>query len=167
MFVNDKFMKKILAMKEYVSKIALFAVFSFVLSVVTGISARAQQQEMTPEERAKKLDEYIQKKVEKMEITLQLEFWQVFLVDSVFNHDYFAMNDEAEKFRVEKVSNSDIYVASQDKWSERIDSSLRKILTDEQWEKYMKGGARKEAIARQKRREKASKAAKELKEGGK
>ena len=48
-----------------------------------------------------------------------------------------------------------------------MDSSLRKILTDEQWEKYMKGGARKEAIARQKRREKASKAAKELKEGGK
>ena len=80
------------------------------------------------------LDEYIQKKVEKMEITLKLEFWQVFLVDSVFNHDYFAMNDEAEKFRVEKVSNADIYVASQDKWSERMDSSLRKILTDEQWE---------------------------------
>ena len=142
MFVNDKFMKKILAMKEYVSKIALFAVFSVVLSVVTGISSLAQQQQMTPEEREKKMEEFIQSKIEKMETSLKLEFWQVFFVDSIFHHDYFAMNDEAERLRLGKVSNADIYKASQDKWSDKIDSSLRKVLNDEQWEKYMKSGAR-------------------------
>ena len=114
----------------------------------------AQQQQLSPEEAEKKRDEYIQNKIERMESTLKLEDWQVFYVDSIFNHDYVAMTDEVESLKRDKVSNSDLYVAAQDKWSDRIDESLRKVLNDEQWEKYMKNGARKEAMAREKRKKK-------------
>ena len=142
-------------MKKFLS----LAVFSLVLCS----AALAQQQELTPEEQEKKMNEFIQKKVERLESTLKLEYWQVFYVDSIFNHDYVAMTEEAESLKKDKVSNTDIYIAAQDKWADRIDASLRKVLNDEQWEKYLKTGAGKEAQAREKRKQKAEKAGKELK----
>ncbi len=160
-------MKKILAMKDYVPKFVTVAVISLVFSAFSAPFASAQQQkELSPEEQEKQLVEYIQKRIEKMEVSLKLEDWQVFYLDSIFNHDYYAMTAEVESLKQSKVSNSDIYLATQDKWSEKIDSALRKVFTDVQWEKYMKSGARREASDRQKRREKAAKAAQELKEGG-
>jgi hypothetical protein len=142
-------------MKKFLS----LAVFSLVLCS----AAFAQQQDLTPEEQEKKMNEFIQKKVERLESVLKLEYWQVFYVDSIFNHDYVAMTEEAESLKRGKVSNTDIYVAAQDKWADQIDASLRKVLNDEQWEKYLKTGAGKEAQAREKRKQKAKKAGMELK----
>ena len=56
--------------------------------------AFAQQNPPSPEEQEKKLSEFIQKEVDRLEMTLKLEDWQVFYVDSILNHDYRAMQEE-------------------------------------------------------------------------
>ena len=59
--------------------------------------AFAQQNPPSPEEQEKKLSEFIQKEVDRLEMTLKLEDWQVFYVDSTLNHDYTALNAEFKK----------------------------------------------------------------------
>ena len=76
---------------------------------------------------------------------------QEFYLDSILTHDYFAMRDEIMEKSRAKVNNMDVYQAIQDKWAERIYVAFRKVLDDEQWEKYLKGGAGREKKARDKR----------------
>lgn len=92
---------------------------------------------------------------ERLERLLGLEYWQVFYVDSTLQHDFQAMKDELEELSKAKVSNSSMYVAVQDKWMEKIDSTYRKFFTDSQWKAYLKSGAAKLQKARDKRKAKA------------
>ena len=135
--MNCKDMKKI-----------LFTVFAVLISLA---SAFAQQQ-MSPEEQEKKMDEFIKKQVERLESSLKLEDWQVFYADSILNHDYRAMQDELMELRSSKVANNDLYTKASDKWAEQIYNSLHGILNETQWQKYLKMGAGREQKARDKRK---------------
>lgn len=92
---------------------------------------------------------------ERLERLLGLEYWQVFYVDSTLQHDYQAMKDELTELSKAKVSNSSMYIAVQDKWMEKIDSTYRKYFTDSQWKAYLKSGAAKQQKAREKRKVKS------------
>jgi len=111
----------------------------------------AQNQPANPAEEDKQLYEIIQTQVDKMEEILQLEDWQVFYVDSIMVHDYNAMQSEIRELSEKKVNNPDAYNHVQDKWMDVMYYSFQKLLTDEQWEKYLKTGAAKEKKARDKR----------------
>lgn len=91
---------------------------------------------------------------ERLERLLDLEYWQVFYVDSTLQHDFQAMQDEFASLRKAKVSNSAMYIAVQDKWMEKIDSTYRKFFSDAQWKAYLKSGAAKQQKAREKRKAK-------------
>lgn len=104
-----------------------------------------------PEDEAKKLQEYIDNEISKLESTLKLEDWQVYYVDSILNNGYKSMQMELKGLRDSKVTNSDLYTQTSDKWSEEIYSSFRKVFSDEQWKKYLKSGAAREKKARDKR----------------
>lgn len=132
--------------------------------LISTFYALAQQNPQSPEEQEKKLSEYIQKEVDRLEMTLKLEDWQVFYVDSILNHDYRAMYEELNNLSASKVTNYDIYTRTGDKWAENIYVAFRKVLNDNQWAKYLKGGAAREKKAREKRREKMEKSSAKLRE---
>ena len=131
---------------------------------ISALSAVAQQNPPSPEEQEKKLSEYIQKEVDRLEMTLRLEDWQVFYVDSILNHDYRAMQEEMNSLSSAKVSNYDIYTKASDKWAENIYVAFRKVLNDNQWEKYLKSGAARDKKAREKRKAKMGKSSAKLRE---
>ena len=135
--MNCKYMKKI-----------LFAALGLLISLG---SAFAQQQQMSPEEKEKKMTEFLQKEIEKLETTLKLEDWQVFYADSILNHDYRALQEELDGMQEAKVSNADLYTKVSDKWSEQMYNAIHGILNEEQWAKYNKGGAGRAKKARDKR----------------
>lgn len=133
------------------------------LFALSPLVAAQNQPPRTPEEKEKQLLEYIDKEVKRLSELLDLEYWQEFYVDSTLTYDYKAMQAELEDLSKAKVGNSDLYVNVQDKWLEAIDLSYQKFFTEDQWEKYLKTGGRKAQKAREKRRAKAEKAARDLK----
>lgn len=136
-------------------------IFALIALLSLSAAAAAQSQgPQSPEEQEKQLLEFIDKEVERYSASLKLEYWQEFYVDSTLVHDYHAMQEEMKELQTAKVSNADLYVAVQDKWAEQIYNSFHRFLNDDQWKKYLKGGAAREKKARDKRREKAEKAGK-------
>ena len=107
------------------------------------------------EDKEKKMDEFIQNQVSNLENSLKLETWQTFYVDSILNHDYRAMQDELDNLSSAKVSNTDIYIRTQDKWNEQIYQALSKVMNEAQWTKYLKMGAAREKKFRDKRNSRA------------
>ena len=138
--MNCKDMKKI-----------LFAVLAMFFSMGATF---AQQQQMSPEEKEKKMEEFIQKEIEKLESNLKLEDWQVFYTDSILNHDYRAMQKELDELHEAKVSSNDLYIQANDKWAEKIYNAMHKVLNEEQWARYNKGDAGRAKKARDKRKAK-------------
>lgn len=125
--------------------------FGISILMFLSLSAFAQQQPMSPEEEAKQMRTAIDAQIEEYTKLLKLEDWQVFYMDSIMTHDYQAMKDELDALSKAKVSNTDAYISTQDKWNEQIFNSFRKIFDDAQWEKYLKSGARRDKKARDKR----------------
>ncbi len=121
-----------------------------------GLSALAQEQK-SPEQQEKELRDVIDKEVEKYTRTLDLDFAQEFYIDSILTHDFFAMRAEMMEKSAARVSNTDVYMAIQDKWYERIYQGFRRVLDEDQWAKYLKNGAGREKKARDKREAKRSK----------
>ena len=107
------------------------------------------------EDKEKKMDEFIQNQVSNLENSLKLETWQTLYVDSILNHDYRAMQDELDNLSSAKVSNTDIYIRTQDKWNEQIYQALSKVMNEAQWNKYLKMGAAREKKFRDKRNSRA------------
>ena len=107
------------------------------------------------EDKEKKMDEFIKNQVGNLENSLKLETWQTFYVDSILNHDYRAMQDELDNLSSAKVSNTDIYIRTQDKWNEQIYQALSKVMNEAQWNKYLKMGAAREKKFRDKRNSRA------------
>ena len=152
---GSRIFSKLFEMKKFA--FALFAAVAFLAAVPSAVSAQEQQEPPTVEELAAK-------EAERLESLLDLEYWQVFYVDSTLQYNFQAMKDELEALQKSKVSNSSLYVAVQDKWMEQIDKSYRQIFTDEQWATYLKNGAAKQQKAREKRKMKAVKAEQKLRE---
>jgi hypothetical protein len=138
----------------------LFAAICLLISFGTAL---AQQQQMTPEEKEKKMTEFIQQQVERLERSLELEDWQSFYADSILTHDYHALQEELDALQEAKVSNTDLYTQTSDKWADRIYDAMHKILNEDQWAKYLKQGAAREKKARDKRRARTEEANSKLK----
>ena len=103
-------------------------------------------------EKPKEPWEMAEEEADRLQRVLELEDWQVFYVDSTLKHDFQGLMDEIGKLQASKVSNSSLYVAVQDKWMDRIDSTYMKIFTETQWAAYLKSGAGKAQKARAKRK---------------
>lgn len=121
--------------------------------LMLGQSAMAQ----TQQDQDRKMEEAIQTEVDKYERLLELEYWQVFYVDSILTHNYNALMVELDGLSKAKVANSDIYAQTQDKWMEENYKAFKAILTEDQWTKYLKTGAARDKKARDKRIEKRKK----------
>lgn len=128
---------------------------SAALLLVTGAFVSAQEQK-SPEQQEKEMYAMIEKEVEKYTNTLDLDMAQEFYVDSILTHDYFAMRAEMQEKSQARVANSDVYVAIQDKWAEKIYQAFYRVLDEEQWAKYLKNGAARDKKARDKREAKRS-----------
>ena len=122
-----------------------------VVGLLMFLAASAQEQPLTPEQRAKKMREAIDKMVEDYERNLQLEDWQAFYADSILTHNMEERNKEMEALMANKVENYDLYTLIGDKWDEETYNAFRKILTDEQWKKFLKSGAARAKKARDQR----------------
>jgi len=122
-----------------------------VVGLLVFLAASAQEQPLTPEQRAKKMREAIDKMVEDYERNLQLEDWQAFYADSILTHNLEERNKEMEAMASNKVANYDLYTMVGDKWEEETYNAFRRILTDEQWKKYLKSGAGRAKKARDQR----------------
>ena len=133
----------------------LFRILVLSLLALIPVAVRAQEQK-SPEQMEKEMYAAIEKEVEKYTNLLDLDMAQEFYVDSILTHDYFAMREEMMQKSNARVSSNDVYVSIQDKWAEKIYVAFRKVLSDEQWEKYLKNGAAKDKKARDKREAKRS-----------
>lgn len=130
----------------------------FVTTALLLLSVAAFGQQNKQEEEAnKQYQESIQDEIHHLEISLKLDDWQVFYLDSIMVHDYNAMRDELMELQKAKVGNNDIYYDVQDKWNEQIYNSLHKVFDDAQWQKYLKQGAQKAKKDRDKRLAKKNK----------
>ncbi len=127
-------------------------VFSSIAAVLLCVFALAQEND--PQKREKEFFENLDKQITQMTLQLDLEDWQVFYVDSILTHDYQAMQKELMTLQQKKVSNTDIYNEVAFRWQDRIDESLQKVFSEEQWAKYQKNGAARAKKARDKRRAK-------------
>lgn len=114
------------------------------------------QEPKSEEERIKEMYESIDNDVTKMTDNLNLADWQVFKVDSTLTHDVEAMVAEMKALSGRGVTNTNLYIAVQDKWAEATYLSYQTFLTEEQWAKYLKSGAARAKKARDKRIEKAA-----------
>ena len=129
-----------------------------VLSLLPFCAFAQQKTDPKADEKAEKeLREYIDKQVESLGETLELEDWQMFYVDSILTHDYTAMRDEIKSMSASKVSNSALYERVQDKWTEQTYQALIGLMDDEQAAKYNKMGAARDKKARDKRMAKYAK----------
>lgn len=130
----------------------------FVALTLLYLPALAQNQPMTPEEEAKQLREGIDREIDRLTLLLDLEDWQVFYVDSTLTNNYQELIAGRDALVKAKVSNADLYFLNADKWNEATYEQFRRIFTDEQWEKYLRSGARKDKKARDKRAAKMAEA---------
>lgn len=127
-------------------------------TVVFAPTALAQQQgPQTPEQREKQMYENIQKQVDNMAETLDLEDWQIFYVDSILTANFGALSKDFEELSKNRVSDPDIYSRLQDACMEKNYNAFHAILNEEQWAKYLKTGAARDKKARDKRAEKREK----------
>lgn len=97
------------------------------------------------------LREVIEHQIETYTDLLDLEYWQVFYVDSIMTHDYTAMTAELQELSDSKVTNTEAYEKVQDKWAEQMYNAYREVFNDQQWQKYLKAGAARDKKARDKR----------------
>ena len=109
------------------------------------------QQPMSQEEQEKQFREALDVQIEEYTKLLDLEYWQVFYLDSIMTHDYTAMREEIQELSAAKVGNDEAYMRVQDKWMEQMYQSYKKVFTEEQWNKYLKAGAQRDKRNRDKR----------------
>lgn len=129
----------------------------FLMLLVPGVALAQQQAPQTPEQREKQMYENIQKQVDDMASSLDLEDWQIFYADSILTTNFGALAKEFEDLGKNKVSDPEVYSRLQDACMEKNYNAFRRILNEQQWTKYLKTGAARDKKARDKRAEKREK----------
>ena len=129
----------------------------FLMLLVPGVAFAQQQGPQTPEQREKQMYENIQKQVDNLAETLDLEDWQIFYADSILTTNFGALAKEFEALGKNRVSDPEVYSRLQDACMEKNYNALHAILNEEQWTKYLKTGAARDKKARDKRAEKREK----------
>ena len=123
----------------------------FLMLLVPGVAFAQQQEPQTPEQREKQMYENIQKQVDNLAETLDLEDWQIFYADSILTTNFGALAKEFEALGKNRVSDPEVYSRLQDACMEKNYNALHAILNEEQWTKYLKTGAARDKKARDKR----------------
>lgn len=123
----------------------------FFMLLVPGVALAQQQAPQTPEQREKQMYENIQKQVDNMAESLDLEDWQIFYADSILTTNFGALAKEFEDLGKNKVSDPEVYSRLQDACMEKNYNAFRRILNEQQWAKYLKTGAARDKKARDKR----------------
>lgn len=129
----------------------------FLMLLVPCVALAQQQGPQTPEQREKQMYENIQKQVDNMAESLDLEDWQIFYADSILTTNFGALAKEFEDLGKNKVSDPEVYSRLQDACMEKNYNAFRRILNEQQWAKYLKTGAARDKKARDKRAEKREK----------
>ena len=129
----------------------------FLMLLMPGVALAQQQGPQTPEQREKQMYENIQKQVDNMAESLDLEDWQIFYADSILTTNFGALAKEFEDLGKNKVSDPEVYSRLQDACMEKNYNAFRRILNEQQWAKYLKTGAARDKKARDKRAEKREK----------
>ncbi len=129
----------------------------FLMLLVPGVAFAQQQGPQTPEQREKQMYENIQKQVDNMAESLDLEDWQIFYADSILTTNFGALAKEFEDLGKNRVSDPEVYSRLQDACMEKSYNAFHAILNEQQWAKYLKTGAAREKKARDKRAEKREK----------
>ena len=127
----------------------LFPCISAVILLAAALPAAASAQ--TPE-KPLTVEERAAKEADRLQMLLDLDLSQVFLVDSTLQHDLGALDVEIKDLQRTQVYNSDLYQIISDKWAERIDRSYERIFHPAQWARYLKTGGARAQKARDKRR---------------
>lgn len=127
-------MKKIIT----VSVIAAFAAL---------FSANVSAQQMSEED----IQKIIEKSVENIDRYVHLDDVQLFFLDSIYRFNIPAMYKEMEDAKAAGSSNQETYIAISDIWMAKCDDAIEKILSKEQWQKYLKCGYGRERKQREKR----------------
>jgi len=135
------------AMKHYLAVVLFAALFAF--------PAKAQQPELTPEQKEKQLYEFVDKETERLTNLLKLDESQQFYVTMTLTDCFQGLQGELAGLQASGVHNVDLYMVIQDKWMEKIDREFESYFTPEQWKKYLRSGAERAQKQRDKRREKA------------
>ena len=126
-------------MKKIIGHIPLFAL------MMTALPALGQEQEKpSPEKFAADHIEFLVRNLEIDEI-------QVFYADSIYQHNFFELIEEMESLKKKGMSSNSVYEEVSDKWLDATDRALEKILTPEQWKKYLRTSFGKEKAKRDKR----------------
>lgn len=132
----------------FITAVALLIAFMVVFAPEAGAQQQAPQ---TPEQREKQMYENIQKQVDDMAESLDLEDWQIFYADSILTTNFGALAKEFEDLGKNKVSDPEVYSRLQDACMEKNYNAFRRILNEQQWAKYLKTGAARDKKARDKR----------------
>jgi len=135
------------AMKHYLAVVLFAALFV--------LPARAQQPELTPEQKEKQLYEFVDKETERLTTLLKLDESQQFYVTMTLTECWQGLQEEFGKLSASGVHNIDLYQVIQDKWLDKIDDEFESYFTPDQWKKYLRSGAERARKQREKRREKA------------
>ena len=112
----------------------------------TGSHAQNQQ------EKPKTTEEMASQQADLLGERLNLEYWQVFYVDSILRTNFKGMEEDIKRLGAMNVSMESLYMEVQDKWGEKTDEAFKKLFTDEQWKKYLTTGAKKAIKEREKRK---------------
>lgn len=123
----------------------------FCLCIALFASAASFAQQKSEAQMQKELYDFIEQQVDKYANSLNLEIAQVFFVDSILTHNYFALQDELKEMSDSGVGNTGLYQMVQDKWDEATYKAFEKVLNPDQWAKYLKTGASRDKKARDKR----------------
>ena len=106
---------------------------------------------LAQEQQEPDMETVINNQIDNLTRTFSLDEVQVFFLDSILTHNFNAMMVEMQEARKVGASNADTYQGVSDKWMDATDIALEKIMTKEQWAKYMKSSYGKEKKRRDKR----------------
>lgn len=123
-------------------------VFAILATLFFGTISLSAQNQQPPDPEELAASEAI-----RLEKLLKLEPHQAFYVDSILRHDMMALQDEMTKMGESGMRDYNNFKIVQDKWINQIDSSLKQVMTPEQFTIYLKdvGRYKKEKKAKKKR----------------
>jgi len=153
-FLNFVFLTICKVMKFYNLMKHSLAVLLFALLWIVPARAQQPQQKLTPEEKEKKIYEYVDKETERLTDLLKLDETQQYYVTVKLTEYMQQYNAEFEALSTSGVQNTDLYQMVTDKWMDIIDKEYEKIFTPQQWKKYLKSGGERARKAREKRQAK-------------
>ena len=123
----------------------------FLILIAAALLPVAAPRALAQEPQEPNLDEIINKHIENLTRMFDLDEVQVFVLDSILQFNYSALQEEVKQTRKTGASNQETFQLISDKWMAATDDAFQKIFTEEQWQKYLKSSYGKEKKRRDKR----------------